>query len=323
MNSQSYKTTVGAFVLGGLALLVLGIILLGGGRLFSNDLEYVLYFDGSVSGLTTGAPVVFRGVPMGSVTRINLVANARDSNVTIPVYVRIDERSFVRASGAASAPSESFQQEIVRRMVQRGLRARLQLQSLITGQYRVELDFYPATSANFRSATPDMEIPTIPSPIDTLQSTLSQMPLEQMINSLSAVLQNLALGLGDDKLGKALTAFTNTFEEAHGILHAGSIRNNTEQVLKNLSSASASVEKELPATMVAFREGMQSMAVAADQLRTATASAQSILGRDSPTMNDLRRLLKESTDAMRAMRTLAETLERNPEALLRGKQGAR
>ena len=121
MNSQSYKTTVGAFVLGGLALLVLGIILLGGGRLFSNDLEYVLYFDGSVSGLTTGAPVVFRGVPMGSVTRINLVANARDSNVTIPVYVRIDERSFVRASGSTS-PSESMQQEIVRRMVQASTR---------------------------------------------------------------------------------------------------------------------------------------------------------------------------------------------------------
>ena len=75
--------------------------------------------------------------------------------------------------------------------------------------------------------------------------------------------------------------------------------------------------------MTAFREGMQSMAVAADQLRAATASAQGILGRDSPTMNDLRRLLKESTDAMRAMRALAETLERNPEALLRGKQGAR
>lgn len=152
-------------MLGGLGLLVMGIILLGGGRLFSNDLEYVLYFDGSVSGLSTGAPVVFRGVPMGSVTRINLVANARDSNVTIPVYVRIDERSFVRASRSAS-PSESIQQEIIRRMVQRGLRARLQLQSLITGQYRVELDFIPP-AANFRSATPDMEIPTIPSPIDT------------------------------------------------------------------------------------------------------------------------------------------------------------
>lgn len=196
MTSQSYKTSVGAFVLGGLGLLVLGIILLGGGRLYSNDLEYVMYFDGSVSGLTTGAPVVFRGVPMGSVTRINLVANSRDSNVTIPVYVRIDENSFVRGGGAY-APSEAFQQEIIRRMVQRGLRARLQIRSLITGQNRIELDFYPATPANFRSSTPDMEIPTIPSPIDTLQTTLAQLPLEQMANSLSAVLENLSQGPDD------------------------------------------------------------------------------------------------------------------------------
>ena len=82
------------------------------------------------------------------------------------------------------------------------------------------------------------------------------MPLEQMVNSFSAVLQNLALGLSDDKLGKALTAFTNTFQEAHGILHEGAIRTNTEQVLKSLSTASVSVEKELPATLVSFREAM-------------------------------------------------------------------
>ena len=180
MTSQAYKTTVGAFVLGGIALFALGVILLGGGRLFSSDVEYVLYFDGSVSGLSIGAPVVFRGVPMGSVTQISLVANSRDSNVTIPVLIRIDEKSFVRSSG--TGVSESFQQEIIRRMVQRGLRARLQLQSLITGQYRVELDFYPDTPANFRSSTPDLEIPTVPSPIDTLQRTLAKLPLEQMVH---------------------------------------------------------------------------------------------------------------------------------------------
>ena len=126
MTSQTYRTTVGAFVLGGITLFALGIIMLGGGRLFSNDVEYVLYFDGSVSGLSIGAPVVFRGVPMGSVTQISLVANPRDSNVTIPVLIRIDEKSFVRSSGGTGI-SESFQQEIIRRMVQRGRRARFLL----------------------------------------------------------------------------------------------------------------------------------------------------------------------------------------------------
>ena len=205
MTSQAYKTMVGAFVLGGIGLFALGLVLLAGSRLFSNDLEYVLYFDGSVSGLSIGAPVVFRAVPMGSVTQISLVANSRDSNVTIPVHIRIDEKSIVRAGGRGI--SEAFQQEIVRRMVQRGLRARLQLQSLITGQYRIELDFHPDTPANFRSSTPDLEIPTIPSPIDTLQRTLAKLPLEQMVHSLDSILEDLAQALADGKLKEGIAAF--------------------------------------------------------------------------------------------------------------------
>ena len=321
MTSQTHKTMVGAFVLGGLALFAVGIIALGGGRLFTNDLEYVLYFDGSVSGLSTGAPVVFRGVPMGSVTRISLVANARDSNVTIPVYIRIDQKSFVRASG--SSPSDFFQQEIIRRMVQRGLRARLQLQSLITGQYRIELDFHSGTPANFRSATPDMEIPTIPSPIDTLQSTLSQLPLESMVQSLHSTLENIAKALGEGRLEKGLVAFSETFEEARNILKDGSMRRNAEAVLHRFNAATASLEQDLPASLTAFRQAMQSMAAAAEQLHTVTTSAQNLIGRDSPTVMDLRRLIRESTETARSLRELADMLERNPEALLKGKQGKR
>ena len=189
MAKQSFKTAVGAFVIGGLALLVAGIILLGGGRMFSDDIEYVLYFDGSVSGLNIRAPVVFRGVPMGQVTRISLEANPRDASVTIPVYIRLDENSIVRA-GVTGELTDNFRQEILRRLIQRGLRARLQLQSLITGQYRVELDFLPNTPANFRFPMPDREIPTLPSPIDTLQRTVAGLPLEEMAHTTAGILES-------------------------------------------------------------------------------------------------------------------------------------
>ncbi len=99
MTAKLYKTMVGAFVVGGIALFTVALVLLGGGKLFSNAVEYVLYFDGSVSGLSIGAPVVFRGVPMGSVTQISLVANSRDSNVTIPVTIRIDEKVLSAQTG--------------------------------------------------------------------------------------------------------------------------------------------------------------------------------------------------------------------------------
>lgn len=122
---------------------------------------------------------------------------------------------------------------------------------------------------------------------------------------------------------KALTIFADTFEEAHSILHAGTIRANTETVLKNLSIASSVMERDFPATLASVREAMQRVAMAADQLSAASASAQSTLGRDSSAMADFRRLLKESSEAVRALRALAEMLERNPESLIKGKQGIR
>lgn len=321
MTPQLYKTTVGAFVVGGIVLFTLGIILLGGGRLFSNDVEYVLYFDGSVSGLSMGAPVVFRGVPMGSVTQISLVANARDSNVTIPVTIRIDERSFIRSSGRSL--SEAAQQEIIRRMVERGLRARLQLQSLITGQYRVELDFFPDTPMNFRSSTPDLEIPTVPSPIDTLQRTLARLPIEQLTASLASILENVSAAVDNGKLKAGVEAFAATFAETQRILSDSPLRHALENTLQQVDGASRAMQKELPGALAAFHTAMDNMSQASERLRRVADSAEGTLGRDSPTMNDVRRLLKESIAAVRALRNLADMLERNPEALLKGRQGKR
>ncbi|MBO5489889.1 MAG: MCE family protein, partial [Desulfovibrio sp.] len=165
------------------------------------------------------------------------------------------------------------------------------------------------------------EIPTIPSPIDNLQSTLEQLPLEQMSNSLNAVLQNISSGLADNKLGTTLDSIAATFEEARNLL--GSMRADLTQTLNNLSTTSTAMDKNLPATLTSFREAMQSMAVAAEQLRTVTASAQRLLRHDSPAMNDFRRLLKESVETARSLRALADMLERNPETLLKGRRGSR
>lgn len=321
MTSGANKTMVGAFVICGLALFVTGIIILGGGRLFSSSLEYILYFDGSVSGLSIGAPVVFRGVPMGSVTQISLVANARDSNVTIPVTIRIDDRSFIRASGAIL--SEHAQAEVIKRMVERGLRARLQMGSLITGQYKVELDFFPNTPLNFRSSNPDSEIPTVPSPIDTLQRTFSRLPIEQMADSVTTILTSITEAVGKGQLQKGIDTFTATFEEIRELLAETAVRDALKSVLAQIDNATSATMQELPGAIASFRSAMTNTAKAAEQLRKLSDSAEDILGRDSSTMNDLRRLLKEAAGAARALRNFADMLERNPEALIMGRQGKR
>ena len=81
---------VGAFVLSGAALLVVAIMLFAGTHLFSRQHRAVTYFEGSVAGLEVGAPVTFRGVRIGSVTKIGLSINMKDLASRIPVYMVID-----------------------------------------------------------------------------------------------------------------------------------------------------------------------------------------------------------------------------------------
>lgn len=321
MSSTASKTMVGAFVLGGIALFATGIIFLGGAKMFGDALKYVLYFDGSVSGLSIGAPVVFRGVPMGNVTQISLVANSRDSNVTIPVTIMIDERSFISSSG--NTLSERMQSQIIRRMVERGLRARLALGSLITGQSRVELDFFPNTPMIYRSSDPDSEIPTIPSPIDTLQKTLAKLPIEKVADSLSTILSSITDAVGDGKLETGIQAFAGAFDELKSLLAQGQVRDALANMMGELANTSKAVGADLPRAISSFIGAMDSITKAATAINRISVTANGTIEPDSPTMNDLRRLLKEATAAARSLRNFADLLERNPEALLMGKQGRR
>lgn len=314
MSQTRSSVAVGGFVLGGLLLLVVGIVLLGGGNLFSDDLEYTLIFDGSVSGLSVGAPVVFRGVPLGAVTRIQLQANPRDGSVSIPVSVRINE-SAINDARSRQKLSEAQRMDILGRLVQRGLRGRLQLQSLITGQYRIELDFYPDSPALYRSSDPTLEIPTLPSPIDQLQRNLASLPLKELTATFQATLQRVSDILASPDIERAITEFANTFEEAHHILVAGrETQKLINQTMTNFSQASGVAAQELPKALAAMTSAMNSFAVVAN-------STQALVGRDSPAVNELRRLLREATAAMRSLRSLADTIERNPESLLKGRPG--
>lgn len=321
MTSKAYKTLVGAFVLGGIALFTIGLVILGSGRLLSDALEYVLYFDGSVNGLSVGAPVVFRGVPMGTVTQISLVANASDSNVTIPVTIQIDRKSFIRASGASL--SEKAQAEIIRRMVDKGLRARLVMGSLITGQYKIELDFFPNTRMSFRSSDPDSEIPTIPSPIDTLQKTFARLPIDKMADSLTEILTSLNNAVGNGQLSGAINSFTGAFDELHRLFAEPALKESLVDMLNQMEHSAKKVFEEIPVTLEIFNQTMRNIGKAADEIGRVSRAADNAISPDSPTMNELRRLIREATAAARSLHNFADMLERNPEALLKGRQGTR
>src|SRR6478609_6690502 len=136
MSTRANPKLIGGFVLGAIALVIIGLLAFGSGQYFAPKGKAVLYFAGSLAGLDVGSPVTFRGVKVGTVNKIVIQYDIRQQKLRIPVYIELDPAKFQIVSGARSGVN-------IKELVQRGLRARLQIQSLVTGQTSVDFDFYP------------------------------------------------------------------------------------------------------------------------------------------------------------------------------------
>jgi len=164
---------------------------------------------------------------------------------------------------------------------------------------------------------PDREIPTLPSPIDTLQRTVASLPLEEMARTTAGILEKLNAALSGDALERGLKAFATTFEEAQALLAGMHESQKTlAQALEKLNAAATSAQHDLPQALQSTRDAMNNVS-------SVSLATKAVVERNAPLTQELRRLIQESAAAVRSLRAFMDVLERNPEALLRGKQGSR
>ena len=195
MSKQANKTIIGIFVVGAIALVVIAIVVLGSGKFFKQTLKAVCYFEGSVGGLNIGAPVVLRGVRIGSVTDVIIRADSARLTFTIPVYIEIEPDKFTVIGVGPKQFGENL-----KTFIDKGLRASLETQSIVTGQMQVGLDFNPNKPARFaevRIDTKTPEIPTVPTPLQELAQKIQKIPIDQIFDKLASALD------GIDKLVKS------------------------------------------------------------------------------------------------------------------------
>src|SRR5262252_3818628 len=142
MGSRINPTTIGAFVVSAIVLVIAGVLVFGGGKFFQEKVPYVMFFESSVEGLNVGAPVIFRGVQVGQVTEISAIADPQTYDVRIKVQVE-----FVRGVIKVGEEGQRFKdhREAVQRLIQKGFRASLRMQSFVTGLLYVALAYYPDT----------------------------------------------------------------------------------------------------------------------------------------------------------------------------------
>ncbi len=182
MSKKANKTTIGAFVVGAAILLVMAILAFGSGIFFKRTSRYVLFFDTATKGLSAGSPVIFRGVKVGSVKDISLFYNQETKAVLIPVMIEVDSSRLRDVPAKGTRPCKDCNDYTF--LVKQGLRARLVMQSFLTGELMVAFDFYPDKPANlYGIITTYPELPTLPVAeiSESLENTLAG--INKFVNS--------------------------------------------------------------------------------------------------------------------------------------------
>ncbi|KIQ23362.1 mammalian cell entry protein [Variovorax paradoxus] len=242
----------------------------------------LMYFNQSLRGLVPGAPVDFRGVVIGEVKSIGVEFDRAEREFRMPVLVQVYPDRLRRRSNERDAnESRATQQERLRFLAEKGLRAQLRNGNLLTGSVYVALDFFPkAPPAKIDLAKSPIELPTMPNSLDEIQSQvqeiaskLNKVPYEQIAADLRTTLTTL---------NKTLTS--------------------AEQTVTRINN---DVTPELAAAM--------------KDVRKTVNTAERTLADDSPLQQDMRQTLQELTRAAGSVRVLTDYLERHPESLLRGK----
>jgi len=206
MSKKANKTMIGLFVVVALVLLIIGIVVFGSGTLFKRTNKFVLYFDGSVKGLSIGAPVTFRGVSIGTVKDISLIYDSKAGTVMLPVIVEIEQG---RIKGTPSFGELGGD----KKLIALGLRGKLEVQSFLTGQLMISFDFYPDKPAQLRGILKEYpELPTLPTSPDIF-ALMKEMPIKEIAKNIEAATKGIDRLVNSSDLQKSLYELRNTFQE--------------------------------------------------------------------------------------------------------------
>lgn len=325
MAKRANPKAVGVFILGAIALAITAVVAIGSGRLFQKTNQYVLFFAGNVNGLRVGAPVKFKGVEVGSVTNVLLNLNIESEQaqpnfaaIRIPVIIALDEHKIV----GRGAVTDFSKPENLERAIAAGLRGQLSTESLLTGLLYIDLDMHPNTQAKFYLPPHSEyeEIPTLPNPFEQAQSAaarligqLDKIQLDQLVDTATTALNTATATLNaykelaqSDQLKNAITSINRGGESIESA--AASLR----QLSDNLNRTIGPLGPQLQASV-------RNADATLKQAQTTLNTLNMELRPDSPLLYQTSQTLSDVSNAAQAVRQLADYLDRNPDAIIRGR----
>lgn len=297
---------------------------------FTEQAFFIMYFDGSVRGLKKGAPVEFKGIRVGTVKEIRMEIDGETMAIRIPVVIVIEPERIKRI-GKKSGPNRN-----VPLLIKKGLKARLQTGTLLTGQLYVELDLFPEIPIKRVGGNSNyVEIPTIPSALDEMTESateiladIKKLPLDKLVVNLITTVQGInklvrseELAESATNLNQSLKSFKNLADNMDGKL--GTVTKDISDTSKDVRTLVKGVNEQIEPLAADLLKTLDKTQSILSQGEKTLVKADEVISAGSPLRYELDNTLKEISTAARSIRILSDYLARHPDALLYGKTGAR
>ena len=316
------QTAVGAFVLGGVALALAAIVLFGRFNFLNPSIRAAIVFQDSIKGLSVGAPVTFRGVRVGAVESIGIEFDPKTKVAYIPVTVKLEpgHALITRPKGDDTVRLPD--------LISRGLRAELNVQSFVTGQSQIDLDFDPASAPILHASITDLpEIPTRQSTLQRATEQLSQLPLRELTDNTAATLESLR-GLAE-KLDRDLPPLVNSLQRtadrsADAADNAGqaikAVQSRLDVTLSAVDQAAASGNRQLDQRGAELHTLLSASNQTIVQVRDLVSSLKSLTAEHAGSRTNIESTLRDLAAAAAALRGFASDVEHDPQLLLTGRR---
>lgn len=323
MSRRANPTVIGGFVLGGAALAVIAAVVFGSGRLFRDTRTFISFFNGSVAGLDVGAPVRFRGIQVGSVTDVllDLPGVERDGrDLRIAVVYDLD-RDLVEARGATVRLDDPFD---INALIELGVRAELATESLVTGRKYIALDLDPDDPVLLEGlpGAPYPEIPTVTTGFERIEeeayrliAQLSAVRLDTLVTVATEAFSQIGELAGSSNLQTVMAQLPGTVDRLNTtIVDFQGLLARVDSSLTPMAEGVQRTTEQATATLQQLDSTLVNVGVVMD-------GVEGVLEPESPLFVQFERAMIDLSDASRALRDLADYLERNPSALIRGRPG--
>lgn len=319
MSQQVSARNIGLFTIGAIAVLIAGLLVFGSGDWFQAEQKVEMAFEGNVKGLATGSYITFRGVRIGEVQTMNLELDEKETRIFVRVTGII-----VPQSDDTDTISQSEHLALIQALVDQGVAAQLVSENMVTGRLQVQLEFFDDLEKfSLPSKYNYPVIPTVPSDYEIVADVL-----QNLVDDFKAIAQGLNNILSSEESHSTARQLNAAITHLNSILSA--IDNDKESLSSELMAATKSV-----------RRMADTISEAADTAKPALSSASESLALLDITLKQAMAALKTYQDAIQPgselsvaliqtldafersadqVRQLAETLQRNPESLLTGKQ---